>query len=282
MKITIRCSPDADDLFMMRALMLGLIDTDGLEFDIDTGPTDQLNRLAATTNPPDVVALSFGKYPDVADEWQLFPHSGSMGEGYGPVVIAPEPIGLADLVGLRVGIPGLTTTAWATLRLMVSELEPVVVPIVPTALIFDALREGRIDAGLVIHEGRLTYETEGFHRVAELGEWWAEETGGLPLPLGATAIRRSLGAPVIQAVNRAIYRSIEHGLTHREEAIDWLLESNGTLQTREELSTYLSMYANETTLDYGTQGRAGIKAFYQRLCEAGHLTKMPPLDYVPL
>jgi 1,4-dihydroxy-6-naphthoate synthase len=282
MKITIRCSPDADDLFMMRALTLGLIDTEGLEFDIDTGPTDQLNRLAATSDPPDVVALSFGKYPDVAHDWQLFPHSGSMGEGYGPVVVAREPIQLTDLVGMRVGIPGLTTTAWATLRLMVENLEPVVVPIVPTALIFDALRDGRIDAGLVIHEGRLTYEAEGFHRVAELGEWWSAETGGLPLPLGATAIRRSLGAPVIEAVSRAIYRSIEHGLTHRDEAIDWLLESNGTLRTREELSEYLGMYANETTLDYGVEGRAGIEAFYQRLVSAGHLREMPPLDYVPL
>lgn len=282
MKITIRCSPDADDLFMMRALMLDLVDTEGIQFDIDTGPTDQLNRLAETRNPPDVVALSFGKYPDVADEWQLFPHSGSMGEGYGPVVIAPQPMALNDLVGMRVGIPGLTTTAWATLRLMVADLEPVVVPIVPTALIFDALRDNRIDAGLVIHEGRLTYEAEGFHRVAELGEWWANETNGLPLPLGATAIRRSLGASVIQSVSRAIYRSIEHGLTHREEAIDWLLQHNGTLRSREALSTYLSMYANETTLDYGDAGRAGIEAFYRRLCQAGHLAEMPPLDYAPL
>ena len=159
--ITVRCSPDADDLFMMRALLEGLIDTEGYDFVIDSAPTDALNRLATGQDAPDVLAFSIAHWPQIADTYLMLPHGGSMGEGYGPVVIAGQPMDPDGLRGKRVAVPGLTTTAWATLQMAVEGLEPVVTPIVPYARIFEALRSGQVDAGLVIHEGRLTFEDEG-------------------------------------------------------------------------------------------------------------------------
>ena len=281
MRITVQCSPDADDLFMMRALLDGLIETGDYEFQIDMSPTDALNRIASGEAPPEVCAISAAYYPSISHLYQMLPHGGSMGEGYGPVVIAHKPMRLDELRGARVGIPGLTTTAWMTLRMMVPGIEPVVTPIVPYSLIFDALRSGEIDAGLVIHEGRLTYEDEGFTQVVDLGEWWAAETGGLPLPLGANAIRRDLGQQTIAEVSDLLRRAIAHSLEHRGEAIDWLIARGGALRTPERVSRYLDMYANQRTLDYGPEGRRSIVDFYQRAAAAGILEQAPTVDFAP-
>jgi 1,4-dihydroxy-6-naphthoate synthase len=281
MRITVQCSPDADDLFMMRALLDGLIDTGHYVFEIDTSPTDALNRIASGQSPPEVCAISAAYYPQIAELYQLLPHGGSMGEGYGPVVIAPSPLTLGDLKGARVAIPGLTTTAWMTLRMIVPGIEPVVTPIVPYARIFEALRTGEVDAGLVIHEGRLTYEDEGFTKVVDIGEWWAAQTQGLPLPLGANAIRRDLGGDVIKDVSALLRQAIAHGLAHRDEAIDWLLERGGALRTPERVSRYLDMYANGRTLDYGPDGRRAMTVFFDRACDHGILDVPPQLDYAP-
>jgi len=281
MRIAVQCSPDADDLFMMRALLDGLIDTGPYRFEIDTRPTDALNRVASGTSPPEVCAISAAYYPEIAHLYQLLPHGGSMGEGYGPVVIAASPMDLEALSGARVAIPGLTTTAWMTLRMMVPGIEPVVTPIVPYARIFEALRSGEVDAGLVIHEGRLTYADEGFTQIVDLGVWWAAQTQGLPLPLGANAIRRDLGPTVIAEVSALLRAAIAHGLAHRDEAIAWLLARGGALRTPERVSRYLDMYANQRTLDYGADGRRAMAVFYERACERGILTKAPPLDYAP-
>lgn len=270
--ITVACSPDADDLFMMRALLDGRIDTGDLRFEIRTIETDALNKLAAGDGP-DVCAMSIAWYPKIAAHYQLLPHGGSMGEGYGPVVIAREPMGVADLAGKRVAVPGLTTTAYAVLRWM-APIDPVVVPITPYARIFDALRDGEVDAGLVIHEGRLTFEDEGFVKVVDLGEWWAERTG-LPLPLGGNAIRRSLGPDRIAATSALLRASIADGLAHREDAITWLLARGGALNARDRVDRYLGMYANDRTLDYGEAGRQGIAALLERL--GWHA----PIDFAP-
>ena len=220
-KITVSCSPDADDLFMMRALLDDLIPTGPYQFHIGTSPTDALNRLG-TDSGPDVLAFSFAHYPKIAPYYQLLPHGGSMGEGYGPVVVAKNPMSVDELKTLRVGVPGLTTTAWAVLRMIV-DVQPVVVSITPYERIFEALRDGEIDAGLIIHEGRLTYEREGFVKVLDIGEWWATQTGGLPLPLGGNSIKRSLGPEVIRDVSDLLRRSIAHGLEHLDESVDWLV-----------------------------------------------------------
>lgn len=195
MKIRCAISPDADDLFMFRALLEGLVDAEGLELDIVARDTDALNRMASGEGP-DVTAISFGHYPLVASRYRLFAHGASVGRGYGPVVIAPRPLERLD--GLRIAVPGLTTTACLVLRLS-TDFEPVVVPIDPPARTFAALRAGEVDAALVIHEGRLTYADEGFALCLDIGAWWARETG-LPCrsaatSSGATCPPRSSPAP---------------------------------------------------------------------------------------
>jgi 1,4-dihydroxy-6-naphthoate synthase len=202
-----------------------------------------------------------------------------MGEGYGPVVIAAEPMSLEALAGKRVGIPGLSTTAWHVLRMMI-DVEPVVTPISPYHLIFDALREGRVDAGLIIHEGRLTYEAEGFVQIADLGVWWAERTGGLPLPLGGNSIRRDLGPEAIARISATLRDAIAHSLEHRDEAIAWLLERGGPLGTYEAVDRYLDMYANARTLDYGPEGVKAIETFMRRGAEVGLFDEVP-VDFSP-
>ena len=266
---------------MMRALIERTLDTGPYTFRVSTLPTDELNQHASGSDEPHVVALSFAHYPAVDDVWQLLPHGGSMGEGYGPVVVAREPKSLEQLSGCRIGIPGMSTTAWAVLQMIQPNLKPVVVSIVPTARIFEALREGSIDAGLVIHEGRLTYKDEGFFPLVDLGEWWSSETEGLALPLGANAIRRDLGPTHIAAVSQLLKASIQHSLDHREESIDWILERGSVLHTPERVSQYLDMYANGRTLDYASDGFAAIRVFYERMRQHGLIGKMPRLDYAP-
>ena len=269
---------------MVRALLEQRIDTGDVRFEIGTSPTDALNRLAEGGDAPEVLAISVAHYPAIADRYQLLPHGGSLGEGYGPVVVAKHPGSVADLRGKRIGVPGLTTTAWMVLQLIVgpdADIQPVVIPIEPYNRIFDAVRSGEVDMGLVIHEGRLTYEAEGTHAVVDLGEWWAEQTGGLPLPLGGNVISRSLGEPLIREVSGYLRASIAHALEHREDAIAWLLARDGALKTREQVSKYLSMYANQRTLDYGTEGRAGVEALFQRAAEAGLLAPVPAVDWAP-
>ena len=281
MKIRVQCSPDADDLFMMRALLDGLIDTGRYEFVIEASPTDALNRIASGDDAPEVAALSIAHWPAVAHRYLLLPHGGSMGEGYGPVVIAPQPMSVSDLPGKRVGVPGLTTTAWATLRMAVPELQPVVTPIVPYQRIFEALRAGEIDVGLVIHEGRLTFADEGFHQVLDIGEWWASHTGGLPLPLGGNAIRRDLAPEVIREVSALLRDSIRHALEDREAAVQWLLDQGGALKTPERVRRYLDMYANQRTLDYGEDGREAIRRFLSQAAEVGVVEPVASVDFSP-
>jgi 1,4-dihydroxy-6-naphthoate synthase len=265
---------------MMRALLDGHIDSGPYTFDIDTAPTDALNRIADGLDAPEVVAISIAHLPIVNDRYQLLPHGGSMGEGYGPVVVAKTPMTTDDLRGKRVAVPGLTTTAWATLQLMVPDLTPVVTPIVPYTGIFDALNEDRVDAGLIIHEGRLKFEQLGFHQVADLGEWWAGYTGGLPLPLGGNTIARRLGPEHVAAVSDLLRQSIAHALDHRDEAIGWLLDGRTELDTPEEVSRYLDMYANARTLDYGEAGRTAIERFFAETAAAGILSPVT-VDFAP-
>ncbi len=280
MRIRVACSPDADDLFMMRALMEGHLDTGPYELSVEAHPTDALNRLASSDQAPEVCAISFGHYPAVADRFQLLPHGGSMGEGYGPVVVAREPLAPEDLRGLRVAVPGTTTTAYAVLRMIAPDIEPVVVPIVPYARIFEALRDGDVDAGLIIHEGRLTYEDLGFRKVVELGTWWAERVGELPLPLGANALRRDLPEADRLAISELLRASIAHALEHQDEVVDWLLARGGALATAERVHTYLGMYANQRTLDYGPAGREGIRRFFEEAVRAGVYAEVPDLVMV--
>jgi len=283
--VKLRCaiSPDADDRFMLRAVELGLVDTEGLDLELVTRDTDQLNQLA-DGNGPDVTAISIAHYPRVSAHYRLLPHGGSVGRGYGPVVIAP-PGRARELDGLRIAVPGLTTTAHLVLSL-VTRFEPVVIPIVPMTRVFDALAEGRVDAALLIHEGRLSYEERGYELRLDLGVWWAAQTrsaahpAGLPLPLGGNVIRRDLPPDVLARANRVLRASIAHALDHRDDAIDWLLAGGTALRNRAQVDHYLSLYANADTLDYGADGRAGIVELLRRGAAAGLVPKVAQVELV--
>jgi 1,4-dihydroxy-6-naphthoate synthase len=268
-------SPDSDDLFMFLPLLDGKIDAEGLEFHAERADTETLNARAATGDL-DVVAVSIARYPSIADRYLLLSHGMSVGRGYGPIVVADTPRDLASLRGARIGVPGLRTTAFMVLRLVLPEFTPVVVPIEPYHLAFDALRAREVDAMLLIHEGRLTYEREKFVKVCDLGEAWSQVTGGMPLPLGGNAVRRALGAEVVAKVSRLCRASIAWALAHRDETILALLERETRRHVgldRALLDRYLAMYANDDTLEAQADVRAAIDELYARAHKAGLLDR---------
>lgn len=284
MRITLAVSPDADDLFMVRGLLEKQIDTGRYTFEIGSSPTDALNRLASSDEAPEVLAISIGHYPKIADRYQLLPHGGSMGEGYGPVVVSAAGGTLDDLHGAKLAIPGETTTAWMVLRLLLGPSRipnAIEIPIAPHERVFEALENREVDYALLIHEGRLTYGARGLQKVIDIGEAWAATSDGLPLPLGANVIRRDLGPDVIREVSALMRESIRWALADREGSIGWLLSKGGALSTRDEVSRYLSMYANERTVDYGEDGRAAIALLFRRAVDAGFLAAVPPVDFAP-
>jgi 1,4-dihydroxy-6-naphthoate synthase len=269
--IRLAFSPDSDDIFMFWALLTGKIDTEGLTFAAERADTEELNARASQGDL-DVVAVSVARWPSIAGDYLLLPHGMSVGRGYGPVVVAREGRDLASLDGARIGVPGIRTTAYLVLRLLLPRFEPVVVPISPYAKSFEALRSGEVDAALLIHEGRLTYEREGMARVVDLGEGWAALTGGLPLPLGGNAIRRGLGGPTIEKVSRLCRASIAWSMANRQAVMNALLHN----ETRTDLSLdaamldrYLAMYANEDTLEAPADVRRAVDEIYTRGHAAG-------------
>jgi 1,4-dihydroxy-6-naphthoate synthase len=273
MKIRLAFSPDSDDIFMFWALLAGKIDAEGLTFEAERADTETLNARAAAADI-DVVAVSIARYPAIARDYLLLGHGMSVGRGYGPVVVAPKSRELASLEGAKIGVPGLRTTAYLVLRLLLPRFEPVVVPITPYARAFDAVRSGEVEAALLIHEGRLTYEREGFACVCDLGQAWSRATGGLPLPLGGNAIRRGLGPDVVAKVSRLCQSSIAWALANREETMQALLgnESRADLELdRALLDRYLAMYANSDTLAPPDDVRRAIDEMYARAHAAGLL-----------
>jgi 1,4-dihydroxy-6-naphthoate synthase len=281
-EILLAYSVDADDAFMFHALRAGKVASRGLRFQHRRADTAALNALAVAGDA-DVVAISLGAYPAIAEGYLLLPHGASVGRGYGPVVIAREATSLASLRGKRVGIPGLTTTAWLVLRLMEPALVPVVVPIAPFSRIFEALDAGEIDAALLIHEGRLLYQQRGYARVTELGEWWLGETG-LPLPLGVNVIRRGLGAEMVREVSAVLGEAIRWALAHRTEMIGVLAgedRGDAALAQAELLDRYLGMYANADTAAMAPDVRRAIEVLFARARAAGLLAGDVPLDWAP-
>ncbi len=280
--IRLAYSVDADDAFMFHALTTGQIDARGLTFTHRRADTAALNQLAADEGA-DVVAISLGAFPAVADRYLLLPHGASVGRGYGPVVVATQPTSLAQLRGRRIGIPGLGTTAWLTLRLMQADLVPVVVPIAPFTEIFGALDRGEIDAALLIHEGRLLYQERGYSRVAELGEWWQAETG-LPLPLGVNVIRRGLGAETVARVSAVLRDAIAWAIAHRDQVIDRIASEergDAALSRVALLDRYLGMYANHDTTTMAPDVRKAIDVLFDRAAAAGLLPAGVTVSWAP-
>lgn len=277
--ISLAYSVDADDAFMFHALAAGQVTAPGLAFSHRRADTAELNRLALE-GATDVVAISAGLYPRVADNYLLLPHGASVGRGFGPVVVAGRAMSPGDLAGRRVGIPGLTTTAWMVLRQIEPRAIPVELPIVPFGRIFEALATGEVDAALLIHEGRLIYPERGLHLVVDLGVWWQAEVG-LPLPLGVNVIRRGLGPARVAAVSDLLRRSIRWAIEHRDQLIAALAgEERGdpALANPALIDHYLSLYANADTMEMPEDARRGIAALFERAATTG---VSAPIEWAP-
>jgi 1,4-dihydroxy-6-naphthoate synthase len=270
-------SPDPDDAFMFYALAEELIPTDGFRFEHVLRDIETLNDWAREGRL-EVTALSVHAYAYLSDRYRLLPHGASMGEGYGPMVVAREALDPASLPSLRVAVPGLLTSAFLQLQLAVGRIaDPVITPF---DRILDVVEAGEVDAGLVIHEGQLTYATQGLRSVLNLGEWWQELTGGLPLPLGANAVRRDLDeGDTLPRLSRLLRQSIAYGLEHRTGALAHA-EQFGRGLDRALADEFVGMYVNDRTLDYGEDGRAAVAELLRRGHEAGLIASAPVVDFV--
>jgi 1,4-dihydroxy-6-naphthoate synthase len=274
--ITVAHSPDSDDAFMFYALAEGRVDTEGLVFVHELSDIESLNRRAMAGELA-VTAVSFHAYARLADRYLLLPHGASFGDGYGPVVVAREPIARERIASgaVPVASPGEATTAALALALWAPGAATAVMPF---DRIQDAVRDGRFRAGLLIHEGQLTFQDEGFVEVVDLGRWWKEETG-LPLPLGGNVVRRDLGADRIARISRALSRSIEYGLEHRSAALDHAMRYARGLD-RDKADRFVGMYVNSWTQSYGEAGRRAVQLLLDRAHAAG-LTPRVTAEYAP-
>jgi 1,4-dihydroxy-6-naphthoate synthase len=255
MRITVAHSPDSDDAFMFYGLASGAVPTGDLQVDQVLADIETLNR-AAFEGKYEVTAVSFHAYAYLAESYALRPLGASMGDGYGPMVVVRQD-GPSSLEGVTVAIPGTLTSAWLALQMYAPGVAHTVMPF---DRILEAVRDGEVDAGLIIHEGQLTYADEGLRLIVDLGVWWGERTGGLPLPLGGNIIRRDLGPEMMSRVSRLLHASIKHALDHREQAVDYA-EQFGRGLDRARTDRFVGMYVNQLTLDYGDRGRAAVRRF---------------------
>jgi 1,4-dihydroxy-6-naphthoate synthase len=256
-------SPDSDDAFMFYGLAAGKVETEGLEYVHELQDIESLNHRALR-GELEVTAVSIHAYASLAEKYALLPSGASMGDKYGPRLVSRTAASKADVKGKRIAIPGLKTSAYLALRLYEPDFEPVVIP-------FDQIEEAvltkQVDLGLLIHEGQLTYKDVGLHLVVDLGEWWFGETG-LPLPLGGNVVRKDFGKPMMEKIARHLHASIAYSLSHRKEALDHAMQYARGLD-RAEADTFVGMYVNDWTLDYGPRGREAIRTFLERGVAAG-------------
>jgi 1,4-dihydroxy-6-naphthoate synthase len=259
-EVTIAHSPDSDDAFMFYGLATNKVRVPGIQFTHTLCDIETLNRKAHE-GVYDVTAISFHAYPYIQDQYALLPSGGSVGEGYGPMIVSNRPFSSSEIKKVRIAIPGKLTTAYLALQLFAPGIDTEVVPfdqIIPQIL------EGKQEAGLIIHEGQLSYAKAGLQRIVDLGRWWYHVTG-LPLPLGGNAIRRSLGRDLMVSVSQALRSSIQYALDHREEALAYAMQFARDLDPQL-ADKFVGMYVNERTLDYGPDGREAVR----RLLDMGH------------
>ena len=271
-EISIAHSPDSDDAFMFYGLATNKIQVPGLRFTHTLCDIQTLNQKAMDGDGEgvyDVTAISFHAYPYLQDHYALMTCGGSVGEGYGPMIVAPKACSQSEIKRKTIAIPGKLTTAYLALKLFAPAIETEVVPfdqIIPSVL------QGKYEAGLIIHEGQLTYDQSGLHRIVDLGKWWLHMTG-LPLPLGGNAIRRSLGSELILSVSSALRDSIQYALDHREEALAYAMQFARDLDPQL-ADRFVGMYVNERTLDYGADGKEAIR----RLLDMGYRAGIIPVE----
>jgi len=272
-EITLGHSPDPDDAFMFYALAEDKIDTGDLTFRHVIQDIETLNHRAMNAEL-DVTAVSIHTYAYVLDKYALLASGASMGDGYGPLVVSRNPMRLDDLKATTIAVPGKMTTAYLALLLCLGDVETVVIPF---DQIMAAVSDGEAQAGLLIHEGQLTYSSRGFHKVLDLGEWWKNETG-LPLPLGGNAIKKSLGVELIARVSRLLRESIEFGLAHRQVAVRHSMKYGRGME--EGLTDkFVGMYVNDYTIDYGDRGREAVRLLLDRAHQAGIIPSPVALEF---
>ncbi len=274
-EISIAHSPDSDDAFMFYGLATSKVRVPGYRFTHTLCDIETLNRRAQNEAFFDVTAISFHAYPYLQQNYTLMGCGGSVGEGYGPMVVSRNPLAPEDLSRIKIAIPGTLTTAYLALKIFNPEIRTETVPF---DKIIPAILAGDYEAGLIIHEGQLTYNTSGLYKVIDLGLWW-QETTGLVLPLGGNAIRRSLGAETHKILSKALRDSIQHALDHREAALEYAMQFARDLDTRM-ASRFVSMYVNDRTLDYGADGRSAIRKLLDLGHERGIIPIAPQVDFV--
>jgi 1,4-dihydroxy-6-naphthoate synthase len=274
-EINIAHSPDSDDAFMFYGLATNKVRVPGYKFLHTLTDIETLNHRAIEDQFYDVTAISFHAYPYVQENYAIMACGGSMGDSYGPMIVAPKKYTLDEVKKLRIAVPGTLTTAYLTLKLFAPDVETVTVPF---DKIIPAVLSGEFDAGLIIHEGQLTYATDGLKKIIDLGVWWHEQTG-LPLPLGCNAIRRSLGTEVQNITTKALRDSIQHAIDHREAALDYAMQFARDLDPNL-ANRFIGMYVNERTLNYGDDGREAIRKILDMGYERGIIPHKAHVDFV--
>jgi 1,4-dihydroxy-6-naphthoate synthase len=273
-EIRLAHSPDSDDAFMFYALATHKLPTPGYKFTHILSDIQSLNE-AALTETYDVTAVSFAAYPSLRDKYVLLDCGASFGEGYGPIVVSAKSLKPQDLKGKRIGVPGLRTSAYLTMKLFEPDFEAVVMPF---DKIMEAVKNEMVEAGLLIHEGQLFFPQLGLHRIVDLGVWWQERTG-LPLPLGGNAVRRSLGPDLGRLISRTIRDSVSYGLEHREEALNYAMQFAREMDA-DLADKFVGMYVNKWTLGYGEKGKKAVRELIERGTAAGLLPGPPTVEFL--
>jgi 1,4-dihydroxy-6-naphthoate synthase len=273
--ITVAHSPDSDDAFMFYGLATNKLDTGSLRFTHVLEDIQSLNEKAMR-GVYDVTAISFHAYAYISDKYALLPHGASIGDNYGPIVVSREKHKPEDISKLKVAVPGKLTSAFLALSIFCPQFE---YEIVPFDKIIEAVQEGRVDAGLLIHEGQLFYQSMGLHKVLDLGEWWHERTGGLPLPMGGNVIRRDLGAEVISQVSKCLHESIQYSLDNRADALRYAMQFARDMEP-ELADRFVGMWVNELTLDYTERGRTAVQRLIDEGAELGIIPHRVEVEFV--
>lgn len=272
--ITVAHSPDSDDAFMFYGLATNKLETDGLRFEHTLKDIQSLNE-DAKNGVFDVTAISFHAYAYIADKYALLPHGASIGDKYGPILVSREPRKPEEIPGMKIAIPGELTSAFLALRIYNSDFE---YEVFPFDEIIDAVKNGKVDAGLLIHEGQLFYKQMGLDKVLDLGEWWNEKTG-LPLPMGGNVIRRDLGEDLMKQVSKHLHRSIIYSMENREDALRYAMQFARDMEP-ELADRFVAMWVNDLTLDYGERGREGVRRLLQEGYEKGIIPHKVDIEFV--
>jgi len=271
--ITVAHSPDSDDAFMFYGLATHKLDTGSLSFTHVLKDIQTLNE-EAFRGTYDVTAVSFHAYAYIADKYLLLPHGASIGDNYGPILVSREPAKAADISQLKIAVPGTLTSAFLAMRIFNADFK---YEVVPFDKIIDAVKSGQCDAGLLIHEGQLFYESIGLHKVLDLGEWWHEGTG-LPLPMGGNVIRRELGPEIIRQVSHCLSESIRYSLANREDALAYAMQFARDMDT-DLADRFVGMWVNDLTLDYTDRGREAVQRLLMEGFERGIIPSRPNVEF---